>query len=546
MVTTQKPEVVANTPRFKQHLRKIKRLYKKNAFVSFFDDVQFLKRPSILDGTITQPFQLNFSGPNLENIMKKQEKKRREIRELQKIENSMIADETTKNGPLKRTNSDEILDMNITDVNFSGLYVALWMTVAMTVLHIVINTYINNNDFITDWPIVKFMTTDLVTIALADLFFYCLTYFNLGIHLLCKWNWLNWNKIGWKLVSLFEINFIILAIYLPEHVLNLHWIAKIFLFLHSLVLLMKMHSFAFYNGYLWKIVDDLDYTNSILKKWETVNDQSGDENDKELLIKYTKFCHSEIDSQKTLDGKKFPETINCKNFFRFSMFPTLVYQNEYPRTQKIRWNYVTEKVCSIFGTILVMVITAQVFMYPIALEALEIRESEIPLHNKFAKWGGILINIIPSFICMYLLTFYLIWECILNCIAELSYFGDRYFYGDWWNCVDWGEFSRIWNIPVHKFLLRHVYHSSISALNLNKANATFMTFFISSVVHELAMYVIFKRLRFYLFMFQMFQLPLVSLSNSKILKGHTIIGNVFFWIGICAGPSVMCSLYLTI
>lgn len=146
---------------------------------------------------------------------------------------------------------------------------------------------------------------------------------------------------------------------------------------------------------------------------------------------------------------------------------------------------------------------------------------------------------------MYLLVFYLIWDAILNCIAELSRFGDRYFYGDWWNCVSWDEFSRIWNVPIHKFLLRHVYHSSMSALQLNKTQATLMTFFLSSVVHELSMYVLFRKLRFYLFFFQMGQLPLVALSSSRLIRRNPILGNLLFWIGICTGPSVLCTMYLT-
>ncbi len=133
----------------------------------------------------------------------------------------------------------------------------------------------------------------------------------------------------------------------------------------------------------------------------------------------------------------------------------------------------------------------------------------------------------------------------MNCIAELTCFGDRYFYGDWWNCVDWAEFSRIWNVPVHKFLVRHVYHSSMSAFRLNRDQATLFTFFLSSVIHEMAMYVIFKRFRLYLFSFQMLQLPLVAISNTKFMRERTVIGNVIFWLGICLGPSVICTIYLT-
>lgn len=49
----------------------------------------------------------------------------------------------------------------------------------------------------------------------------------------------------------------------------------------------------------------------------------------------------------------------------------------------------------------------------------------------------------------------------------------------------WDQFARDWNKPVHNFLLRHVYHSSISAYQVSKPTATLITFFLSACVHEL-------------------------------------------------------------
>lgn len=73
--------------------------------------------------------------------------------------------------------------------------------------------------------------------------------------------------------------------------------------------------------------------------------------------------------------------------------------------------------------------------------------------------------------------------------------------------VSWDQFARDWNRPVHIFLLRHVYHSSISSLKVNKHTATLITFFLSACVHELVMWCLFKKLRGYLLFLQMCQLP---------------------------------------
>lgn len=81
--------------------------------------------------------------------------------------------------------------------------------------------------------------------------------------------------------------------------------------------------------------------------------------------------------------------------------------------------------------------------------------------------------------------------------------------------VSWDQFARDWNRPVHNFLLRHVYHSSISSMKVNKHTATLITFFLSACVHELVMWSLFKKLRGYLLILQMCQLPVSLTSRSS-------------------------------
>lgn len=64
------------------------------------------------------------------------------------------------------------------------------------------------------------------------------------------------------------------------------------------------------------------------------------------------------------------------------------------------------------------------------------------------------------------------------------------------------QFSRKWNRPVHTFLLRHVYATTISTYRLSKFSAAFITFLLSAAVHELVMLVVTKKVRLYLFLMQ--------------------------------------------
>ncbi|SCU92982.1 LAFA_0F14048g1_1 [Lachancea sp. 'fantastica'] len=485
---------------------------------SFFGDVRFGHRSTIMDDLVNASLtESSFKGSGWGKIKSQSQE---------------------KNGD--GSGSDEKVT-SVVFFNFSGFYVLFWMIVAFIVLRVGVDYYISHNGDLSQSEILKFMTTDIVSVALIDLAMYLSTFFVLFVHLAVKNGWIAWKRTGRYLTYSYEVAFLWTFLYVAETVMKFHWLSKIFIFLHSLVLLMKMHSFASYNGYLWGILEELEFSKSTLAKAKDINIQ---DNFRTVLEKSCEFCQYELDLQSIT--VKFPANINFKNFFEYSMFPTLVYQVEYPRTEKIRWSYVFEKLCAIFGVILVMMIIAQFFMYPIAMRAMAVRDIGMPIFwDRIFEWLYLFLKLVPSFIMMYLMVWYLIWDAILNCIAELTRFGDRYFYGDWWNCVSWDEFSRQWNVPVHKFLLRHVYHSSISFLHLNKMQATLMTFLLSSVVHELAMYVLFGKLRLYLFTLQMAQIPLVQLGNSRFLKSKKILGNAIFWLGICTGPSMMCTLYLT-
>lgn len=116
----------------------------------------------------------------------------------------------------------------------------------------------------------------------------------------------------------------------------------------------------------------------------------------------------------------------------------------------------------------------------------------------------------------YLLIFYIMFECICNAFAELTRFADREFYQDWWNATSMDVFSRRWNKPVHSFLLKHVYASSIAGWGINRKLAMFLTFLLSSLLHELVMAIVSGKVRGYLFAMQMAQLPLIVLGQVSL------------------------------
>ena len=343
------------------------------------------------------------------------------------------------------------------------------------------------------------------------------------------------------------------------------WTHTVFFVLHGIIMLMKQHSYAFYNGYLstvqkkrrdllrqLKRLDGITPLHSLspadpltsslstmhlshvpsshtMKKRRASVDQDKNVPDLDMIAAaiesgeplyedqvqiFERMIKWEIDAyadelkgKSSVSERAYPNNLTVANHYEYIVLPTVVYELDYPRSSSINWYYAMEKLIACFGIIFVMIMVSQTFMYPVVMRTVKMKEANMHLVDRIKEFPWILSDLLFPFMMEYLLSWYLIWETILNFLAELTYFADRSFYGAWWNSVSWDQFARDWNRPVHNFLLRHVYHSSISAMKVNKHTATLITFFLSACIHELVMWCIFKKLRGYLLILQMCQLP---------------------------------------
>ncbi|KAG9018340.1 hypothetical protein FRB93_000043 [Tulasnella sp. JGI-2019a] len=227
---------------------------------------------------------------------------------------------------------------------------------------------------------------------------------------------------------------------------------------------------------------------------------------------------------------RFPDNVTLKNFADYQLIPTLVYELEYPRTERVRPFYVFEKTVAFLGTFTLLYTITEHYIIPLTPE---------PGQPFFRS----LLDLALPFMLSYLLLFYIIFECICNGFAEISRFADRQFYEDWWNSTTWDEFARKWNKPVHSFLLRHVYASSIEYHKMSKPSATMVTFLLSAALHELVMAIVTKKLRMYLFAMQMAQVPMIWLGRTPFIRRNKILGNAVFWVGLMAGFPLLCVAY---
>ncbi|KAG0079457.1 hypothetical protein BGZ93_006478 [Podila epicladia] len=332
------------------------------------------------------------------------------------------------------------------------------------------------------------------------------------------------------------------------------WVQSGFFTLHAITMLMKIHSYITYNGELSeKLIQlkDAETTYAELKKKDTETSDDHDDNN-DLTTTEDESSHHRRASEaaaallqdpidatmlaaeieelrhelKTQNGELWPANVTIANFVDYLIVPSLIYELQYPRTTKIRPEYVFEKLVATLGTFTLLYLTTEHYIYPVVFDP------------SISPQRALVLLLIP-FMMNYLMIFYIIFECICNAFAELSCFADRNFYEDWWNCISFDEWARKWNKPVHHFLLRHVYDSSIESFHLSKSNAALATFFLSSCVHELVMMVVTRKVRLYLFVLQMFQLPLIWMGNNKYIRERPRLANAAFWLGMFCGPPLL-------
>ncbi|KAJ5122863.1 Sterol O-acyltransferase [Penicillium atrosanguineum] len=488
-----------------------------------------------------------------------------------------------------------------TSSQFHGFFTLFWLGVALLLVKVAANNW---RIYGTIWgknEIIRLMfRKDVLVLGLTDLVLCLSTVVCLGLQRVIWRGYLRWSGLGWVVQNIWQTAYLAGFIWWTYH-RDWPWTHTVFIVLHCLTMLMKQHSYSSYNGYLSELYSKRDLLMTRLKQLEKQIDhrsastghtsavhtdlgselthlkrqddaqRSADMEDlhgtrdtdhilslAETIENGTPLEPSQMKSLKALlereiellseglrgqfsSSNHYPRNLTLGNFCDFITLPILVYELEYPRTERVNWSYVAEKTAATFGTIVVMIVVSQNWIYPVVMSTLRMKEEGLTVQQRLQEFPWVLSDLLFPFMMEYLLAFYVIWECVLNALAEITQFADRGFYADWWNSVSWDQFARDWNRPVHNFLLRHVYHSSISSFKLSRVSASLVTFFLSACIHELIMLCIFRRLRGYLLFLQMSQLPLVSLSRTRLMRGRRLIGNIFFWLGIFTGPSLLCT-----
>ncbi|KAL0489204.1 diacylglycerol O-acyltransferase [Acrasis kona] len=237
-----------------------------------------------------------------------------------------------------------------------------------------------------------------------------------------------------------------------------------------------------------------------------------------------KFKSIETGQPISLDSNNsqvYPDNITLFDIYYFMMAPTLVYEESHPRTDRIRWGWLTRRILELFFFTFMQLFMVQQYIVPLVQNAM------LPLsRNDSVGIMERLMKLTVPNIVTWIMMFYTVFHLGLNITAELLRYGDRLFYLDWWNSTDMSYFWRCWNIPVHKWCVVHVYAPLIKR-GYGQSFASFCVFFVSAVFHEVAVSVPFNTIKIWAFTAMMAQMP-ICLITKKYTKGKQF-GNVIFW-----------------
>ncbi|OQE42393.1 hypothetical protein PENCOP_c004G04436 [Penicillium coprophilum] len=393
-------------------------------------------------------------------------------------------------------------NLRTTAPQFHGFFVLFWIGVTLMLFRLAANNWRTYGSIWGKNEIIRLMLDkDVMVLGLTDLLLCWSTGFCLLLQRVVLKGYIRWNGLGWIIQNIWQTTYLGVVIWWTYY-RDWPWTHTVFIVLHCLAMLMKQHSYAAYNGYLSEIyrkrnmlkasldqikakerglaiptqigrssavdtklnaeITDLKRKDSTRRSSDLQNYSPSHETDqllsligiietgvplnpnqmksiRELLEQEIRVLSEGLKGRCSLTNNHYPKNLSIRNICDFMALPTLVYELEYPRTEKIDWLYVAEKTLATLGIIVVMIAVSQSWIYPVVMETVRMKKEGMTAQQRLREFPWVLGDLLFPFMMEYLLAFYVIWECVLNALAEITMFADRGFYSDWWNSVSWDQ-----------------------------------------------------------------------------------------------------------
>jgi len=242
-------------------------------------------------------------------------------------------------------------------------------------------------------------------------------------------------------------------------------------------------------------------------------------------------------SESEVKPVQWPDNLYVWDIYYFWLAPTLCYELNFPRTSRIRKLFLLRRCLEvIIGTNVTLALVQQ-WIIPSVVNSL------IPFSNMdvIHATERLLKLSIPNHL-LWLTWFYLLFHSFLNTSGEILQFGDRDFYHDWWNATDISRFWQSWNLPVHRWCVRHLYKPLLQA-GCTKNTAMLCVFFTSAFFHEYLVSVPLRIFKIWAFLGMMAQAPLLGLSHTVKRHFGPRMGNIVVWLSLILGQPLAVMMY---
>ncbi|XP_001639351.2 diacylglycerol O-acyltransferase 1 isoform X1 [Nematostella vectensis] len=232
---------------------------------------------------------------------------------------------------------------------------------------------------------------------------------------------------------------------------------------------------------------------------------------------------------------EYPDYLTQQDLYYFLLCPTLCYELNFPRLPAIRKRFLIRRIVEFFFLLGLMIGVAQQWIVP------TIKNSIKPLQRmEYARAAERVMKLaIPNHF-LWLLFFYCYFHSFLNITGELLRFADRCFYKDWWNSNTVQYFWQNWNIPAHRWAVRHLYKPMIRR-GYSNFQAQIAVFMLSAFFHEYLVSVPLRMIKLWSFSAMIGQLPMAFFIKRYIHNPN--YGNVVVWCSIILGQPLAIMMY---
>lgn len=192
---------------------------------------------------------------------------------------------------------------------------------------------------------------------------------------------------------------------------------------------MKMHSYAFYNGHLsnterqlLELDNPATATTSSPYRYpssgSSIRDEGKHEDETDPIASLRENLALELISP--LGQVTYPQNLTVFNYLDYLFCPTLCYELEYPRTEKVRLTELAAKALAVFGCIFLLTIISEDYIVPVMVESALRLENVATLSEAAMIVAENISMLLFPFTIIIILVFLVIFEYVLGAFAEIT------------------------------------------------------------------------------------------------------------------------------